>query len=59
MPNGLKPCRVTVRQDGRFVFEFVKASNLYMYDREDAQANQTALQQALPDLYLSFKANAK
>jgi hypothetical protein len=59
MPNALKPCRVTVRQDGRFIYEFVRASNLYMYDREDAQANQTALQQALPDLYISFKTNAK
>jgi hypothetical protein len=48
---------LVVRQDGRFVFEFIQGStNIYMYDRGDALENQKAFKEALPALYLTFQA---
>jgi hypothetical protein len=57
IPNLLKPCRLRVREDGRFVFEFIQgSSNIYLYDRGDALENQKAFKEALPALYLTFQA---
>jgi pyrimidine-specific ribonucleoside hydrolase len=56
LPNDLKPCVVKIRDDGRFVFEFTKSSNFYIYDRGDPHENQKAFSEALPALYLSFRA---
>lgn len=54
LPNDLKPCLLEIRDDGRFVFEFTKSSNLHMYDRGNPYDNQKAFKEALRALYLSF-----
>jgi hypothetical protein len=56
LKNDLVPCGITVTNDGRFTFDLSKGdrSNFRIYDRGDAQLNQTALQQALPRLYESY-----
>jgi pyrimidine-specific ribonucleoside hydrolase len=56
LPNELRPAIINIREDGRFVFEFTTSSNIYMYDRKDPNKNQQAFSEALPALYLSFKA---
>lgn len=56
LKNELKPCKVTVRGDGRFHFELTdEPTNFSIYYRDDPHENQKALQEALPQLYLSFK----
>jgi hypothetical protein len=56
LANQLKPCRLQVREDGRFVFQFTaNPSNVRLYDRGDYGLNEQALREALPRLYLSLK----
>jgi pyrimidine-specific ribonucleoside hydrolase len=56
LPNELKPCRVKVEPDGRFQFELVSGlSNFSIIDRGDPKENETALREALPELFLSFR----
>jgi hypothetical protein len=58
LPNELHPCEVKVRDDGIYEFrETVQSSNVQVYYRGDPRANETALQEALPALYLSFHGN--
>lgn len=59
LPNELRPCTVTVRGDGLFEYrETTRPSNFSIYYRGDPRENETALREALPALYLSFKADA-
>jgi hypothetical protein len=56
IPQGLKPCKITVRDDGRFDFELTdQPTNFAIYERADPQAIESALQEALPDLYMSLR----
>jgi hypothetical protein len=51
----LKPCRLQVREDGRFVSEFTRQpSNVLLYDRGDYALNERALREALPNLYVTL-----
>ena len=56
LKNDLVRCGIKVTDDGRFVFDLSRGagSNFRIYDRGDAQLNQTALQEALPRLYESY-----
>ena len=56
LKNDLLRCGIKVTGDGRFVFDLSKGagSNFRIYNRGDAQLNQTALQEALPRLYESY-----
>jgi len=55
LPNELKPCSVLVHDDGSFTFELTQEhTNLWIYDRGDAELNEIALREALPALYQSF-----
>lgn len=59
LPNELLPCTVTVRDDGIYEYrETTGPSNFSIYYRGDPRENETALREALPALYLSFKAEA-
>ncbi|MCX8155381.1 MAG: hypothetical protein N3J91_02815 [Verrucomicrobiae bacterium] len=56
LPNELRPCHLQVKDNGEFSFEITsKSSNFSIYDRGDPRLNETALREALPALYLSFK----
>lgn len=56
IPNGLKACKIDVRNDGRFKFNITNSpSNFSIYYRNDPQQNEKAFQQALPKLYISFR----
>lgn len=57
IPDGLRACRVDVRDDGQFDFELVEngVSNFSIYHRPDPKLNETALREALPALYASFR----
>jgi hypothetical protein len=56
LTSDLKPCTLQVREDGRFVFQFMeKPSNFMLYDRGDHVLNEQALREALPELYFSLK----
>lgn len=57
LPNELRPCRVDVKDDGLFAFEFVEQSNFSMYDRGEPYVNERALREALPELYRNFRLN--
>jgi hypothetical protein len=55
LTNQLKPCRLQVREDGRFVSEFTRQpSNVLLYDRGDYALNERALREALPNLYVTL-----
>jgi hypothetical protein len=56
LPNELHPCQVQVKDDGIYSFtETNSPSASTIYYRGDPQENEKALQEALPQLYLSFK----
>ncbi len=56
LASNLKPCRLQVREDGRFVFRLTdESSNFSLYDRGDHLLNEQALREALPALYFSLK----
>jgi len=56
LPNELRPCRVKVYDNGAYEFEMTDGpTNFWIYDRGDPVANEQALCEALPALYLSFK----
>lgn len=55
IPNDLKECDISVRQDGRFTYHFnKKKTNFKIYDRGDVDENERAFRESLPSLYLSF-----
>ena len=54
LPNHLIPCKITVRDDGRFTFEKTEQSSFLIYDRGDPMLNEKAMREALPALYESF-----
>jgi len=59
LPNELKPCRISVRDNGLFTWEWSKGpSNFEIYDRGDFEENARALREALPALYESFRCAA-
>jgi hypothetical protein len=56
LPNELRPCAVTVRDDGVYEFRETSApSNFSVYYRGDPRENEAALREALPALYRSFQ----
>ena len=54
LPNDLVPCKITVRNDGRFTFDKTERSPFLIYDRGDPMLNEKAMREALPALYESF-----
>jgi hypothetical protein len=59
LPNELRPCTVTVRDDGIYEFhETTQPTNFSVYYRGDPQENEAALREALPALYVSFRSSA-
>ena len=55
LPGGLKPCHLTVRDDGQFTFTPATAlSRARIYERPDPPGQERALREALPALYRSF-----
>jgi hypothetical protein len=55
LPNELRPCEVTVRDDGIYEYRETRGpSNFSVYYRGDPRENEAALREALPALYLSF-----
>ena len=60
LPNDLRPCTVTVRDDGIYEYrETAGPSNFSVYYRGDPRENEAALREALPALYLSFRPNVR
>jgi hypothetical protein len=60
LPNELRPCTVTVRDDGIYEYrETAQPTNFSVYYRGDPRENEAALREALPVLYTSFKALAR
>jgi pyrimidine-specific ribonucleoside hydrolase len=58
LPNELRPCTVTVQDNGIYEFrETTRPSNFSVYYRGDPGENEAALREALPALYLSFRSN--
>jgi hypothetical protein len=56
LPNELRPCTVSVRDDGIYEFrETTRPANFSVYYRGDPRENEAALREALPALYVSFK----
>jgi pyrimidine-specific ribonucleoside hydrolase len=56
LPNELRPCEVTVRDDGIYSFkETSTPGNRWVYYRGDPKENEAALREALPALYQSFR----
>jgi hypothetical protein len=56
LPNELRPCSVTVRDDGIYEYrETSGPSNFSVYYRGDPRENEAALREALPALYVSFR----
>jgi hypothetical protein len=56
LPNELRPCTVSVRDDGIYEFrETTQPTNFCVYYRGDPRGNEAALREALPALYLSFQ----
>jgi len=56
LPNELRPCHVTVRDDGMFTFEPTdRPTHFFIYDRGDPHENEKALREALPALYWGFR----
>jgi len=54
--ESLRPCLVTVADDGRYRFELTdRPTNFRVYERTDPEAVERAGIEALPALYLSFK----
>ena len=54
--NQLLPVSLTVADDGTFTFSRATSkTNFRLYDRGDPHLNERALQQALPQLYLSYR----
>lgn len=55
IPDELKECSITLRQDGRFTYSFINGgTNFTMYDRGNFMENERAMREALPALYLTF-----
>jgi hypothetical protein len=55
IPGGLKPCQLTVRDNGQFTFKIgVGSSRMRIYERDNPVGQQDALREALPELYRSF-----
>lgn len=53
--GGLKPCALSVRDDGQFSFTLVnEPSRVRVYERADPIGQERALREALPALYRSF-----
>lgn len=56
LPNELRPCTVSVRDDGHYEFhETTQPTNFSIYYRGEPRENEAALRDALPALYVSFK----
>lgn len=57
LSNELRPCTLSVRDDGSFDFRDVKYkyARCAIYHRQNPEENQRALQEALPALYTSFR----
>jgi pyrimidine-specific ribonucleoside hydrolase len=56
LPNELRPCTVSVRDDGIYEFrETTQPTNFFVYYRGNPRENGAALSEALPALYLSFQ----
>lgn len=51
----LRPCNLTVRDDGRFEFEYTPKSNVTIYYRSDVDENENALNEAVPKLFISYR----
>jgi hypothetical protein len=57
LPNELQPVTLDVRDDGQFIASPAADHSLVrLYHRPDPRANESALREALPALYLSFRA---
>ena len=54
VPYQMRPCKLEVRDDGRFKFTYTQTSNIRIYYREDPELNEKALQQAAPALWRSY-----
>ena len=55
LPNDLVPCKIVVRDDGRFTFQKTgERTSFLIYERGDPMLNEKAMREALPALYESF-----
>ncbi|MDX9866626.1 MAG: hypothetical protein RBT78_01750 [Kiritimatiellia bacterium] len=60
LPNALCPCEVKVEPGGIYTFRKTSAASAFaIYDRGDPRANESALREALPALYRSYRAAAR
>jgi hypothetical protein len=60
LPNELRPCKIKVQDNGLYSYEYTtEPTHIWMYYRGDPKENETALREALPALYLDFKATIK
>lgn len=57
LPNEIRPCQVKVKDDGLFYWEPATQplADKWIYHRGDPFENEKALNEALPELYKSFK----
>jgi hypothetical protein len=55
LENSLRPCKLEIRDDGRFQFFYTgDKSNISIYYRPDTDENEKALNEAVPKLFISF-----
>jgi len=50
----MRPCKLEIREDGRFKFFYTDKSNIRIYYREDPELNEKGLQYAVPELFRSY-----
>ncbi len=55
--SSLKPCRLEVRDDGRFRFEYVEDSNFKIFYRSNPEENERALNAIIPNVFMQIKVN--
>ncbi|MCF8226034.1 MAG: hypothetical protein K9J30_09155 [Bacteroidales bacterium] len=60
IPNYTRPCKLTVRDDGRFLFEYTdEATNFTIYVRDDLDEHEKAFREALPVLLKTYVSELK
>lgn len=55
IPNDTRPVKLTVRDDGRFLFEYTnEATNFSIFVRDDVIEHENAFREALPELLKTY-----
>lgn len=53
--SSLRPCKLEVRDDGRFLFEYAERSNFSIYYRSNPDENEKALNDIVPSIFTQIE----